>query len=292
MNWNTYLASEQQYGRLDMFNEIIPVKYGSFKDNEGVDVIETTTGKRISAVYDGEVKGIRKLNLSNPVFPNIPNKDLMLLNDHLVNPSVNTIIVDGFFGTGKTSSICSHLVSGLVSKKIPSAYISKPHIELGKSYGHLPGDIYEKTIFEFQSFTQYFNRYGQPFLAEKLMGKLPSGTSGKPEEPSLHLLLFEYIRGRDIEDGWVILDESQNTNEKEMASFISRVGDKAKLIILGDSSATQIDRKGNTTENNGLSFAKKVFDGKRYAGIVELQTANHILRGKRVRDLLLSLQGN
>jgi predicted ribonuclease YlaK len=292
MNWKQFLATEKEFKRLAEYNEPIIVSRGEIEDNAGVEVVNTTTGNKLNAVYDANKGAIRKLNTTNPVFETIPNRDLQLLNDHLLNPDVNTIVVDGFFGTGKTSTVCSHLVPGLVEGQIKYACIAKPNEGLGKTIGYLPGDVYEKTALPFKSFTQYFDRYGQPNLAMKLMGLLPMGSSGKPSPQVLELLVFEYLRGRDIDSGWVVLDESQNTDEKEMAGLIGRTGDGAKLILLGDSSMWQIDRRGNTETNNGLVFAKNFLKGKRYAGIVELQTEKHILRGKRVRDLLVALRGS
>lgn len=220
----------------------------------------------------------------------MPNRDLLLYNDHLLNPAINTIIVDGFFGTGKTSTVMSHLVPGLMDGTVSFAYISKPHESVGKGYGHLPGELEDgKMKYEFQSFTQYFDRFGQPFLYDRLQGKVHKAGQ-KPDPKVLELLPFEYLRGRDIEDGWVILDESQNTNKTEMATFVSRPCDAAKLILIGDSTPTQIDKRGNSEEYNGLTFAKATFTDKRYSGIVEMQTVEHILRGKRTRDLLRALR--
>lgn len=289
MDWKQVYVSEQEFRSFVEHHQ--PIEVDGVHGNEGVEVHCPTLGKMVNAVYDASIGAIRHMNANNPVFSSMPNRDILLYNDFLLNPDINTIVVDGFFGTGKTSTLSSHLVTGLLGKTISSAFISKPHTPLGKTNGHLPGDIYDKTVLEFQSFTQYFDRFGHPLLAQKLMGRVPDGVTGKPIEPILHLLVFEYLRGLDIDEGWVVLDEAQNTTVGEMASFISRVGDKAKLIIIGDSTYTQIDRRENTEENNGLVFAKRLFAGKSYAGIVELRTVKHILRGNRVRDLLLALKG-
>lgn len=100
------------------------------------------------------------------------------------------------------------------------------------------------------------------------------------------------MRGRDIEDGWIVLDEAQNTSNKEMSGFLSRPGDKAKVVVLGDTSPYQIDLKGNSPDSNGLKYAKDVYIGKKYAGYVSLRTRAHILRGNRAKDLYDSLQLN
>ena len=307
MNWEKVLVQERELQQLVEHNQPIPVPNGTVMPNAGV-ALYTLTGRQYNAIYDAHLGAIRKLNGENPQFSDLRNRDLLLYNDHLLNPHVNTLIVDGFFGTGKTSILCSHLVAGLLKELlgekegIPVAYISKPHIAVGSTYGHLPGDLHDKTAEEFKSFTQYFDRFGQPGLADYLMCRNVENQSRFMKqraaefyqdigEPMLHVLVFEYLRGRDIDRGWVVVDETQNTDQKEISTFISRVGDKAKLILLGDSTPTQIDRKGNTPENNGLVFAKEMYMGKKYAGYVEMQTVGHILRGQRVRDLFMKLRG-
>ena len=307
MNWEKYQVEDWELDALIKHNRVIEVNGNPLTPNAGVE-ITTPTGKRYNAIYDPELRGIRKLNTSNPQFKDMQNRDLVLYNDLLTNPNVTTIIVDGFFGTGKTSTVSSHLVHGLLaelrgeSDGIPKAYISKPHVGIGQGYGHLPGDLHDKTLEEFKSFTQYFDRFGSPGLADILMmrsveeeGRFMKELTKDYEakglvSPMLELLPFEYLRGRDIPEGWVILDEAQNTNDAEMASFISRLGDDAKTIILGDSTITQIDRRGNTSQKNGLIFAKEIYKNKKYAGYVEFQTLGHILRGERVRDLFRYLR--
>lgn len=285
MHWRPYQVTEDALEKLCKYNQPIPVANGLFEPNSGVELF-TLTGKVYNAIYDPVLGAIRQLNGYNPQFDSMPNRDLLLYNDLLLNPDVNTVIVNGFFGTGKTSIVCSHLVHGLMQRYnggegIPAAYLSKPHESLGKSYGHLPGDLMgEKTKHEFKSFTQYFDRFGQPYLADELMS-----------ENMLHILVFEYLRGIDIERGWVILDEAQNTDKKEIISFISRLEDPVKVIVLGDSSPYQIDKSKNSVSDNGLAFAIEAYRGKKYAGVVELNTEKHILRGRRVKDLLSAIRG-
>lgn len=300
MNWERYLVQEHDLQVLITQNQPIAVSNAYLTANSGVELY-TETGKQYNAIYDARLKAIRRLNTYNPQFQNMPNRDLMLYNDHLLNPDINTIIVDGFFGTGKTSTACSHLVSGLQKELagkngIPMAYISKPHISVGNSYGHLPGDLHEKMLKEFQSYIQYFDRFGNVGLADYLMManidheyQFIKDKHQRLHAPMLEMLAFEYLRGRDVEEGWIILDETQNTSPAEISTFISRPTDKVKAIIMGDSTFTQIDRKGNTPQNNGLIFAKETYLGKKYAGYVELQTIQHIIRGERVRDLFRKL---
>lgn len=280
--WRQYIANDREFKELVDNNK--PIEVGSeFYCNCGVELYGEGGGM-INAVYDANIGAIRKINDYNPVFPNSPNRDIALYNDFLLNKDITTIIVDGIFGTGKTSTLCSHLTP-ILNKAlrgdgdIQKVYISKPHEGLGRGYGYLPGELMDKVMFEFMSYYQYFDRFGQPGLSHKLISF-----------ELLEVLVFEYLRGRDIDSGWIILDEAQNTNIKEMVSFLSRVGDGAKLVILGDSSSYQIDKKGNSSKDNGLSFVKELYSTKKYTGCVELNTVSHILRGQRVKDLYLNMK--
>lgn len=280
-NWDYFLVGDGEFRNLVENNT--PIETKDFQFNQGV-LLCSEGGKVINAVYDANMGAIRKIKDFNPVFPTAPNRDLALYNDYLLNEEINTIIVDGIFGTGKTSTLCAHMVNSLKRAmrddiNLGKVYISKPHEGLGRGYGYLPGDLMDKTEFEFRSYYQYFDRFAQPGFAKKLIGI-----------DALEIVVFEYLRGRDIDSGWIVLDEAQNTNRKEMISFISRIGDGAKLVIMGDSSSHQIDKKGNSDENNGLSFVKDLLGKKKYCGLVQMDTAAHILRGVRVRDLYLSVK--
>lgn len=224
--WRQYIVSDKEFKGLVENNKTIKVD-SEFYCNCGVELYGESGGM-VNAVYDATIRAIRKINNYNPIFPNSPNRDIALYNDYLLNEDINTIIVDGVFGTGKTSTLCSHLAPTLNKgwrgeDDLNKIYISKPHEGLGKGYGYLPGELMDKVAYEFMSYYQYFDRFGQPGLADKLISY-----------GILEVLVFEYLRGRDLDSGWVVLDEAQNTSNKEMISFLSRVGDGAKLVILGD----------------------------------------------------------
>lgn len=279
--WKQLIVSDSEFRGL--VENGTPIEVKDFYCNCGLEVY-SEKGGMINAIYDANIKAIRKINDYNPKFEKSPNRDIALYNDFLLNENINTIIVDGIFGTGKTSTLCAHLTP-ILSKMLwgegdlQKVYISKPHESLGRGYGYLPGELIDKVTFEFMSYYQYFDRFYQPGFTDKLISR-----------DILEIVVFEYLRGRDFESGWVILDEAQNTSVKEMISFLSRVGDNAKLVILGDSSNYQIDKKGNDKDNNGLSFVKEIYKTKKYAGYVELNTANHIIRGQRVKDMYLTMK--
>lgn len=297
MSWRVIEVSERDFRLLKEHNQAIEGTHFEvdgemvrLSANEGIELV-SETGQRLNVIYDSDV-GLRKINDYNPQFSHSKNRDLALLNDLLANEDVNTIILDGFFGTGKTSNVMAHVVNYLKTSKNPQVYISKPHVPVGKSYGHLPGELKDKIHFEFRSFYQYIDRFWEKGMADKIVS-LSNVDENKNSMffkeyggITIEALPFEYIRGLDIEEGWVILDETQNTDIQEVASFVSRLGQKAKFVALGDMTSAQIDRKSVINpEKNGFAFLKEVYKGEPYTGFVELNTRNHILRGERVRRL-------
>lgn len=289
MSWKVIEVSEQDFLLLKDHNKPIE-NISDLTPNEGV-VIQSVAGQQLNAIFDVEV-GVRKINDFNPQFKNSRNRDLARLNDLLRNPKVNQITIDGFFGTGKTSTVMAHLVDYLKNSKNPSVYISKPHVPVGKSYGHLPGELKDKIHFEFRSYYQYIDRFWGKGMADAIVSlsdvDVNKNSMAYKELGGIHLeaLPFEYIRGLDIESGWVILDESQNTDIQEMGSFVSRNGDNVKLILLGDTSSAQTDRKSVLDpKRNGFAFIKEAYKDKPYNANVNLTTRNHIIRGERVKHL-------
>lgn len=293
MSWRVVEVLESDFLVLKNHNK--PIDYvNDLSPNEGV-VVQSVSGQTINAIFDPDV-GIRKINDYNPQFKSSRNRDLARLNDLLSNPNVNQIIIDGFFGTGKTSTVMAHVVEYLKNNKSPQVYISKPHVSVGKSYGHLPGELKDKIHFEFRSYYQYIDRFWNEGMANMLinMSKLDMNKNSIAYKEfggiSIEALPFEYIRGLDIESGWVILDESQNTDIQEMVSFVSRNSDNTKLILMGDTSSAQIDRKSVVDPSkNGFSFIKKAYKDKPYSATVNLTSRNHIIRGERVKHLFDAL---
>ena len=139
--WKQVIVSGQDFRGL--VENGTPIEVDDLSYNCGVELYGEKGGM-INAVYDANLKVIRKIKDYNPIFPSSPNRDIALYNDFLLNDDINTIIIDGIFGTGKTSTLCAHLTPFLGKvlrgeEPMQKVYISKPHEGLGRTYGHLPG---------------------------------------------------------------------------------------------------------------------------------------------------------
>lgn len=232
----------------------------------------------LECVYTG--KTIRPLMKSSA-----PNRDLRLYIDALHDPNITMLAVDGLPGSGKTSTAVEFVIdndlSGLSANDLgkstePKVLIAKPYLNAGEEeYGFLPGDINEKFDPTVQNFIQYFNR-------KHLLGFDQLRDGGLVE-----VLPLGFIRGRDLPDTTIIVDECQNT--KELVTMATRKAKNSRVIFLGDTSPYQIDIKGNSTHHNGLSHLTRLLKGASYFQHIELKTTNHILRSDESRDIVRRL---
>jgi len=131
-------------------------------------------------------------------------------------------------GTGKTYLAMALAVKALVSKEVSRIILTRPAVEAGEKLGFLPGDMYEKV-----------NPYLRP-LYDALFDMLSSEKALKMVEKSvIEVAPLAFMRGRTLNDSFVILDEAQNTTTEQMKMFLTRLGFDSRAVITGD--ITQID---------------------------------------------------
>lgn len=278
-NWAYFQVSEREMLEIKKFGTPVQMPFGIVPPNGGVMLVHGE--ETFPAIFDYELKSARPLTKNNPIKGMKPkNKDLHLLYDHLQNPNVPIVMVDGLFGTGKTSTIMAHACQNFFDRGF-KLVLSKPHVPVGRSHGHLPGDLKEKLDPEFESFYQYVERFTQ-FEADKLLFT-----------EQIQLAPLEYIRGRDYPDSWIVVDESQNLTPDEAITIASRLadGDKSsinsKLVLLGDSSKWQ--RDVNKNRETGLGYLWRLLSDEGLVGRVEMKTPEHIQRGKVAKALARAL---
>ena len=146
-------------------------------------------------------------------------------------------------GTGKTYLAMAQAVSYLLAKKVSRIILARPAVEAGEKLGFLPGDLQEKV-----------NPYLRP-LYDALYDMLDIEKAEKYlERGAIEVAPLAFMRGRTLNDAFVILDEAQNTTTEQMKMFLTRLGFGSKAVVTGD--VTQIDLPGGRT--SGLVQAMEV----------------------------------
>ena len=165
-------------------------------------------------------------------------------------------------GTGKTYLSVVFAVQALKNHEVQKIILTRPAVEAGENLGFLPGDFKEK-----------IDPYLRP-LYDALYDMLGAENTEKLiEKGIIEIAPLAYMRGRTLEDAYVILDEAQNTTDNQMKMFLTRLGFNSKMCITGD--ITQIDLPKQTT--NGLKHAMKILDGVKGISFVYL-TALDVVR--------------
>jgi len=156
-------------------------------------------------------------------------------------------------GTGKTYLAMAQAVSYLLSKRVTRIILARPAVEAGEKLGFLPGDLQEKV-----------NPYLRP-LYDALYDMLDTERVERLlERGVIEVAPIAFMRGRTLNDAFVILDEAQNTTSEQMKMFLTRLGFGSKAVITGD--ITQIDLPAGRT--SGLIEALKVVDGIDGIGVI------------------------
>ena len=183
--------------------------------------------------------------------------------DEIMKKSV-TIGV-GPAGTGKTYLAVAAAVAAFRDKQVNRIILTRPAVEAGERLGFLPGDLQSKV-----------DPYLRP-LYDALFDMLGAETYQKYlERGSIEVAPLAYMRGRTLDDSFIILDEAQNTSREQMKMFLTRMGFGSKMVITGD--ITQIDLPGD--KPSGLKEAMRVLDGIEDIAICRLTAADvvrHVL---------------
>ena len=173
-------------------------------------------------------------------------------------------------GTGKTYLAVAAAVSAFREKEVSRIILTRPAVEAGERLGFLPGDLQSKV-----------DPYLRP-LYDALFDMLGPETYQKYlEKGSIEVAPLAYMRGRTLDDSFIILDEAQNTSREQMKMFLTRMGFGSKVVITGD--VTQIDLPSD--KPSGLKEAMKVVDGVEGVGICRL-TQNDVVRHIMVQRII------
>tara|TARA_B100000780_G_scaffold178610_1_gene125236 strand:- start:875 stop:1831 length:957 start_codon:yes stop_codon:yes gene_type:complete len=178
-------------------------------------------------------------------------------------------------GTGKTYTAVALAVKALKEKQVKRIIMTRPAVEAGENLGFLPGDLKEK-----------LDPYMQPLYdglrdmipAEKLETLIENGT--------IQIAPLAFMRGRTLDNAFVILDEAQNTTHAQMKMFLTRMGKSAKFIITGDPGQIDLPRRVTSGLKEALLVLKDV-DG---VGMVYLDDKD-VIRHKLVKKIISAYKG-
>jgi phosphate starvation-inducible PhoH-like protein len=173
-------------------------------------------------------------------------------------------------GTGKTYLAVAMAVQALKEEKVSRIILTRPAVEAGEALGFLPGDLYEKIA-----------PYLRP-LHDALHDMLPGEEILKNSERGiLEIAPLAYMRGRTLNNAFIILDEAQNTTAEQMLMFLTRLGHGSKAVVTGD--PTQIDLPPN--KRSGLIDAIRILQRVEGIGIMEF-TKRDVVRHALVQRII------
>ena len=183
----------------------------------------------------------------------------------------NTVTIGvGPAGTGKTYLAVAAAVAAFREKQVNRIILTRPAVEAGERLGFLPGDLQSKV-----------DPYLRP-LYDALFDMLGAETYHKYlERGNIEVAPLAYMRGRTLDDSFIILDEAQNTSREQMKMFLTRMGFGSKVVITGD--VTQIDLPADKT--SGLKEAVRVLKNVEGIGLREL-TAQDVVRHVMVQRII------
>jgi len=177
-------------------------------------------------------------------------------------------------GTGKTFLAMATALAALKEEKISRIILTRPAVEAGEALGFLPGDLYEK-----------ITPYLRP-LHDALQDMLPAEEVEKHMERGvIEIAPLAYMRGRTLNNAFIILDEAQNSTAEQMFMFLTRLGISSKAVITGD--VTQIDLPGH--KRSGLLEAQHALKGVEGIALVEL-TRRDVVRHPLVQRIIAAYE--
>jgi phosphate starvation-inducible PhoH-like protein len=173
-------------------------------------------------------------------------------------------------GTGKTYLAMAKAVRALQEKRVNRIILTRPAVEAGERLGFLPGTLYEKIDPYLRPLYDALHDMVDPDSIPKLMA---AGT--------IEVAPLAYMRGRTLNDAFIILDEAQNSSAEQMKMFLTRLGFNSKIVVTGD--VTQVDLPSGTT--SGLRVVQDILDGIPDIHFSRL-TSSDVVRHKLVSDIV------
>ncbi len=240
----------------------IAQRNGAIAPDEVTRALEVATGKQATA----DVPTIDLHNAARKIQPRTPGQAryVKTIAEH------DLVFCVGPAGTGKTYLAVAMAVAALKQEKIRKIVLVRPAVEAGESLGYLPGDLAAK-----------INPYLRPLL-DALREMIDYDQMKRfTEQDVIEVAPLAYMRGRTLNEAFIILDEAQNTTVAQMKMFLTRMGRGSKIVVSGDT--TQVDLPPHTT--SGLTDAIRRLQGIEGLGCVTLTNAD-IVRHRLVQEIV------
>ena len=242
------------YGKYNSLDEdtVEKILTSSIEDNFGLD---DTDMQKILHGVGGKVIKARTVNQARLV-ESIQTNDLVFA----VGPA----------GTGKTYTGVAMAVKALKNKEVKRIVLTRPAVEAGENLGFLPGDLKEK-----------LDPYMQP-LYDALRDMIPTEKlSSYIEKGTIQIAPMAFMRGRTLDDAFVILDEAQNTTHNQMKMFLTRMGKNTKFVITGDPGQIDLPRR----VISGLKEALLILSDVKGIDVIRLD-GRDVIRHKLVKKVI------
>lgn len=252
---------EQHYLKKQDFSEAVLRQFFSSDSAKESGLVPSTLPESESDIL---VHGTR----SQPVRPRTPNQKEMVkaieIND--------VLFALGPAGSGKTYTAVALAVRALKNKQVKKIILTRPAVEAGESLGFLPGDLKEK-----------IDPYLRP-LYDALEDMIPiDRLKSMIESNTIEIAPMAFMRGRTLDNCFIILDEAQNSTETQLKMFLTRMGPTSKVIITGDLS--QIDLPKN--QPSGLPRAVDLLKDIKGISIVRLKVED-VVRHRLVKEIIMA----
>lgn len=267
------LGDETELSNFNLrFNEIVNhvAKFHSMSINE----LDLLLNSKITLTPSDEVI-LEKGNSGEAIVfgPNGIVVKARTANQRRMVQSINTsdiLFAIGPAGTGKTYTAVALAVRALKNKEIKRIILTRPAVEAGENLGFLPGDMKEKID---PYLRPLYDALDDMIPVEKLKSYL--------ENRTIEIAPLAFMRGRTLDNCFVILDEAQNTTDMQLKMFLTRMGPSAKFIVTGDITQIDLPRK----QQSSLHTALRLFSDIKGIDIIYL-TGEDVVRHKLVKRIL------